>query len=270
MKRIVAPTFLSLDRPLAEVLGQVARAGVRLIELHGDAPDKHIDLTDEDAVSAVSRAAAELGLEVHSVHSPFSNPSEEDWDISQPDQTRRARAIESHAKVIRAAAKLGASHVVIHAGVRNRTGFRSAQCRASLEELSQVAREAGIRIAVENLPPDYLVGSVEDVRRMIEGLDPGVVGFCLDTGHAMLGRDSPTDYVRAFHDRLLGVHWHYNDGKDDTHLFPSHEDSDWRGFLAALAEIGYDLPVTVEAVPPDGISLRDAFRAAREAFGETG
>ena len=31
---------------MAEVLGQVAEAGVRLIELHGDAPDRHIDLTD--------------------------------------------------------------------------------------------------------------------------------------------------------------------------------------------------------------------------------
>jgi sugar phosphate isomerase/epimerase len=82
----------------------------------------------------------------------------------------------------------------------------------------------------------------------------------------MLGSDSPTDYVRAFHDRLLGVHWHYNDGKNDTHLFPSHEHSDWRAFLAALAETGYDLPVTVEAVPPDGLSLREAFRAAREVF----
>ena len=266
MKRIVAPTFLSLDRPIAEVLGQVAAAGVRLIELHGDAPDRHIDLTDEAAVSSVARVAAELGLEVHSVHGPFSNPTEEAWDISNPDDAKRAGAVANHARVIRTAAKLGASHVVIHAGVRDRSGFRSAHCRASLEELSDAAREAGIKLAVENLPPDYLVSSVADVRRMIDGLDPDVVGFCLDTGHAMLGSDSPTDYVRAFHDRLLGVHWHYNDGKNDTHLFPSHEHSDWRAFLAALAETGYDLPVTVEAVPPDGLSLREAFRAAREAF----
>ena len=270
MKRIVAPTFISLTRPLAEVLGQVAAAGVRLIELHGDAPDKHIDLTDDAAVAAAARVADKVGLRIHSVHSPFSSPSEDAWDLSQPDPGKRRRAVENHSKVIRSAGRLGAAHVVMHAGVRDRGAGRLANCRESLRKLSVVAREARVKIAVENLAPGYLVGSVDDMVRMLEGLDPEVVGFCLDTGHAMLGSDSPSDYIRALSDRILAVHWHCNDGKEDTHTFPSNGGSECREFLAALAEIGYDLPMTVEAVPPDGVPMADAFNAARDAFAEMG
>jgi sugar phosphate isomerase/epimerase len=270
MKRIVAPSFISLTRPLSEVLGQVAAAGVRLIELHGDAPDKHIDLTDDAAVAAAATVAADVGLRIHSVHSPFSSPSEEAWDLSQPDPEKRRRAVENHSKVIRSAGKLGAAHVVIHAGVRGRGGGRVADCRESLRKLSLVAREAGVKIAVENLAPGYLVGSVEDMVGMLDGLDPRTVGFCLDTGHATLGSDSPCDYIRALSDRVLAVHWHCNDGTEDTHAFPSNGGPECREFLTALAEIGYDLPITVEAVPPDGVPLADAFNAARGAFAELG
>ena len=49
MMDIVIPTFYSLSQPIPELLEALAEAGVRLVEIHGDAPDRHIDLTDESA-----------------------------------------------------------------------------------------------------------------------------------------------------------------------------------------------------------------------------
>ncbi len=88
----------------------------------------------------------------------------------------------------------------------------------------------------------------------------------MDTGHAILGEDSPADYIRAFGDRMFGIHWHGNDQSDDAHLFPDVAHSEWEEFLAALDEVGYDLPVTLEAAPPPGTPLEQALGSVRAAL----
>jgi sugar phosphate isomerase/epimerase len=207
-----------------------------------------------------------LPLAVHSVHCAFSQPSEEAWDISEPDDEKRASALRNRAAVIRASVRLGAHHVVVHPGVRHRGEGRLAHSRASLAHLDEVARAAGAVIAVENLPPDHLASSLTEMQWLLEDLDPTVVGFCLDTGHAMLGEEPLADYVRGMGDRLLGIHWHANDCSDDAHLFPDPDRPEWSGFFAALDEVGYNLPVTVEAVPPATKPLREALRSVHGAL----
>jgi len=268
MREIVVPTFLSLFQPIARTLRQIADCDVHLVELHGDAPHTHVDLTDEAAVEALAAAVRGLPLTIHSVHCAFSKRTEEDWDISQPDEKRREAALRRRTQVIRAAARLGARHVVVHPGVRHRDEARLARSRASLAALAEVARTAGIRIAVENLPPDHLGGCLADMVRLLDGLDSAAVGYCFDTGHALLGEDSLGDYLAALGHRLLGVHWHSNDGPIDAHLFPEAEEAKWDGFMAGMDMAGYDLPVTVEAVPPFALSLADALRPLRAALCE--
>ena len=260
------PTFFSLSEPIATVLQRLAGAGVRLVELHGDAPDIHIDLTDEAAVSALAKVVERLPLEVHSVHGAFSKPSEEAWDISQPDRSKRAVALRNRVQAIKAAAKLGARHITMHPGVGNRSKERLAHSRAGLVQLAEAARDAGVRIAVENLPPDHLGGCLAEVKSVLEGLDPAVAGFCLDTGHAMLGDDDLRDYILALGHRMFGIHWHTNNCTDDAHLFPDVSQPEWDDFFCALDEVGYHSPVTVEAVPSEATSLEEAVRAIRAAL----
>lgn len=266
MREIVIPTFYSMSQPISRTLEQLAGAGVRLVELHGDAPGTHIDLTDDEAVDALAEVVRGLPLEVYSVHCAFSQPSEEAWDISQPDAEGRTVALRNRTKVIGAAARMGARHVIVHPGVRDRGEERLAYSRAGLAQLADAAQGAGTRIAVENLPPDHLGGSLAEVRCVLEGLDPAVAGFCLDTGHAMLGRDPLGDYIRALGDRMFGIHWHANDCSDDAHLFPDVGRAEWHEFLTALDDVGYHLPVTVEAVPPATTSLDEALLSIRTAL----
>jgi sugar phosphate isomerase/epimerase len=266
MREIVIPTFYSMSQPISGTLEQLAAAGVRLVELHGDAPDTHIDLTDEAAMEAVSEVVSGLPIDVHSVHCAFSMPSEEAWDISQPDQTSRAAALRNRMKVIRTSARLGVHHVTVHPGARHRGEEPLAHSRAGLAQLAETARDVGMRIAVENLPPDQLGGSLAELEWVLDGLDPAVVGFCLDTGHAMLGRDTVGDYIRALGYRMFGIHWHANDCSDDAHLFPDVGQAKWDEFFAALDEVGYDLPVTLEAVPPEATPLEEALQSVRGAL----
>jgi sugar phosphate isomerase/epimerase len=266
MREIVVPTFYSMSQPISKTLEQLAAAGVRLVELHGDAPETHLDVTDEDAMNALAQVVRALPLEVHSVHCAFSQPSEEALDISQPDDAKRAAALRNRVKVVKASARLGAHHVVVHPGARRHSTEQLARSRASLAELADIAQDAGTRIAVENLPPDQLCGSLAEMQSLLEGLDPAVVGLCLDTGHAMLGRDALGDYIRALGNRMLGIHWHGNNTSEDTHHFPDVAHAEWDEFFAALDEVGYDLPVTLEAVPSAGTSLEEAFRSVRAAL----
>ena len=266
MREIVVPSFVSMSQPVAETMQQLAAVGVRLVELLADAPDRHIDLADEDAVRALAEGVRRLPLAVHSVHCGFSYPSEDAWDISQPDQTARAAAVCRHAQVVRGSALLGAHHVVIHPGVRHRGEDRLRHSRGSLAELAEVAGEAGTVVAVENLPPDHLCGSLAEMQQVLEGLDPAVVGFCLDTGHAMLGEDTIGDYIHTLSYRMVGIHWHASDHGDDAHLFPDVEHGEWDEFFAALDKAGYSLPVTVEAVPPATTPVEDAVRSVRAAL----
>jgi sugar phosphate isomerase/epimerase len=266
MREVVIPTFVYMSQSIVSALARFAADGVQLIELHGDAPDTHIDMMDDAVVDAIAQAVHGLPLEVHSVHCAFSQPNEEAWDISQPDEGNRGAALRNRVKVLTAAARLEAHHVVIHPGVGHRSAQRLAHSRAGLAQLAEAAQAAGTRIAIENLPPDQLGGSVAEVEHLLDGLDPVVAGFCLDTGHAMLGDDSVIDYTRALGHRLFGIHWHGNDHADDAHLYPDVSDAKWDDFVAALDEVGYDLPVTLEAVPPDGTPLPEALRSVRAAL----
>ena len=268
MKELVAPTFLSSAQPIGEVLELLTQADVTLAEANADAPATHIDMTDQAAVAALSEVLTGLPIKVHSIHAPFSTRSEAAWDISQPDEAQRELAIQGHQQILRAGAALGARHVVIHPGVNSCSLERLANCHMSLARLAEAAQHARVRIAVENLLPGYPGNTLADMQQLLSGLDADVVGFCLDTGHAKLGPDSSADFIRALGDRLIAIHWQDNNGTEDDHLFPGAGPAVWDEFFAALTEVGYDLPVTVEAFPPEGISLKEAVRAAREALAE--
>ncbi len=138
-----------------------------------------------------------------------------------------------------------------------------AQSRASLASLAEVAALAGTRIAVENLPPHHLGGSLREMEQLLAGLDPAVVGFCLDTGHAMLGGDPLGDYVRTLGRRIFAIHWHGNDRVEDSHHFPQVAQGEWDRFLADLDEVGCYVPITIEAAPPSSVRLRDALAPVR-------
>lgn len=266
MREVVIPTYFTESEPLRTVLHEYAAAGVRLVELHGDAPRTHVDLTDSAAVDALSRDLHGLRLAVHSVHAPYSQPGEDAWDISQPDEGRRSAALQSHRKVIKSAARLGANYVVIHPGVRQRGERRLERCRASMACLAEGAREAGARIALENLPPDFPGGSLAEMVHLLDGIDTAAAGLCLDTGHAMLGKDPPSAYVRALGNRIFGLHWHTNDGSADAHLVPDSRDAQWDELFTALDDAGCRVPVTLEVDFPPTTTLDEAIRSIRIAL----
>jgi sugar phosphate isomerase/epimerase len=269
MRSVVTPTYYWELEPAADVVRRLASEGARLLEISGDSPSTHIDLRDASAAAALKTVLDEVGASVHSAHAAFTQPSRDDWDISSPQPEIRKRAIANLAAAILGSVELGASHVIIHPGDANRGPEHLLYSNEGLTQLAETAASVGVRIAVENLHTVYVGHTVEEMRVVLEGLRRDFVGFCLDTGHAMLGPDKPQDYVRAFGDRLIAIHWHDNSGSGDDHTYPGFGHTDWDAeFLPALRDIGYDRPITIEAIPPADVPIAQAISEAESALAE--
>jgi sugar phosphate isomerase/epimerase len=263
MSELAISTWI-VGEPLPQVLDHVQQLGVNLIELLAGAEPEGLDLREESAVIEVWDLAEARGLEVYSVHNEFGAG----WDLAAPASGARALAVANTTALIQAAGKLGAHHVVLHAGTRTVGEEVAPQLErflGSAQRLLPVAAEAGMLLALENLPPTYLGATPAEIGWLLERLNSELVGYCCDTGHAQLAGAAPGLFVQEFGERLLGVHLQDTDGREDSHLFPGLGCVEWEGFFAALREARYELPVGLEAPPPGGLPWTEAVAIAVSA-----
>ena len=71
-------------------------------------------------------------------------------------------------------------------------------------------------------------------------------GFCLDTGHLMLGSQEVLQSMRTLGDRIRAFHVHDNNGIADQHLAPYLGVFDWDRFIEGLAAIGFERTMCFE------------------------
>ncbi len=266
MNKVALATFFWELDPLADVLVSLDQKGVKLVEIHSNAPGTHIDMSDDAQVESVLDVMTRLPIRVRSVHSGFSRPSAHVWDISNPDVTIRQKAIRRHQDVFRASARLGAYHVALHPGPQETGKDRLQAARQSISELSDTAREVSIKIAIENLTPGHIGASIEDIKFLLDGTDPDIVGLCLDTGHAGIGSDSPVDYIKVFSGRLIAVHWHDCHQGQDAHRFPGMGDTHWQEFFNALQSCEICPRFTLEALPTNEYTIAEGIEEIEQAI----
>jgi sugar phosphate isomerase/epimerase len=241
-------------------------AGATTVELFM-ASARHFDPARPAQVEAVRAALVRTGLRPAVAHLCFG----EDVALSATDPVARDAAVQRHLMEMRVAASLGSPVVVVHPGYRvSDESARASHLAASAEALSRlahVAEELGLDLAVENMPPGYLGATTEELYGLVDGLGSPRAGFCLDTGHAFLAGIPLDGMARAFGSRLFAVHWQDNDGIADQHRIPGAGVVPWTALFAALDEIAYDRPVTLEAAP-SGMLLSEFVRLTTLALAE--
>lgn len=268
MNKVALATFFWELDALSDVMVRLCNKGVEFVEVHSNAPGTHIDMSEDVQVQAVLDTMTRMPIRVGSVHSGFTRPSELAWDISHSDEAIRTRAIRKHQDVIFAAKKLGAYHIALHPGPQETGKDRLCVARDSIAELAETARGLSIKIAVENLPPGHLGSTIAEMKFLLDGSDPKVVGLCLDTGHASIGNDSPVDYINAFPNRLIAVHWHDCHQGRDAHLFPGMGDTNWQEFFSTIQSCRACPRFVLEAVPNNEVSLAEGIREIEQAIKE--
>lgn len=182
----------------------------------------------ESELDSTVEAAAELGLELQSLHAPFNKAAamwSKDEGISTPVKNELLGVIDT-------CARLRIPVIVVHTWIGFDYNFdRDALDFSAFDEVVRYAGERGVKIAFENTEgEEYLFTLMEH----FEGND--TVGFCWDSGHEMCYNRSE-DLLAKFGDRLIMTHLNDNlgisryDGRiywtDDLHLLPYDGIADW-------------------------------------------
>lgn len=76
---------------------------------------------------------------------------------------------------------------------------------ANLHRAADVCRTAGFEPVVHPHAGTY-IETRDETRRVLDAIDPSLVGWCLDTGHARFGGADPVELVREYHELVRHVH----------------------------------------------------------------
>ncbi len=204
-----------------------------------------------------------LGLALTDLHA--SAGVEKGWGSAR--EYERLAGIELVANRIAMAARLGSDVVILHlpaepAEPEQREPFWT-RLRRSLDALEPIAREHGVRIALENMAKD----NFDALERVFALYGPDFVGLCYDSGHGHLAGNG-LDRLEHVLSRLLAVHLHDNDGTGDQHRIVGDGTVDWPRLAALLAASPYRKPLSFESnlgSYPKGADEREHLRRAFEA-----
>ena len=186
--------------------------------------------------------------------------------LSSLDEAERREAIRFAQDTIDVASRIGARAVVLHLGevpldlslqdklyqlrrqghtnskeyndVRERLisqrASRASQyvdaAEQSLRELSRHSKQRGIVLGVETRFYFHEIPNIDEMERVLNGMDNNSVGYWHDMGHAevrqRLGFSPHEEWLSRFKNRMIGIHLHDVLGITD-HYCPGRGDVDW-------------------------------------------
>jgi len=184
----------------------------------------------------------------YSVHAPFA-----DINIASPSKPMLKATLKRLEESIAYASALNSYMWVFHPGLKTGVsmfypGMDWLQNLKTTRLLIKMANDYGVKIAIENVPEPYpfLMKSVEDLTRLYEEVNEDM-SLVFDVGHANLNRQIER-FLTVFADKIVHIHAHDNDGKDDQHLGIGHGTIDWKNVANLLKKVSYDKTVIVESI----------------------
>lgn len=205
-----------------------------------------------DALADLFRSG---GISIQTFHLPFTSAD----DVTSFYETIRLRAVERIQVWMEKASRLGASVGILHpttmgysVDVEGLDAYLK-QLGRSLDALLPAAEKLGFTLAIENLPPAQgrFGSKPEHFRTIIENFAHPCLGFCLDTGHALVAaaHEEAGDYLEVMAEHLVAYHLTDNAGDRDSHLAPGHGLVDWDPVFRKAAETQFSRPMTIETAP---------------------
>lgn len=233
------------DRLDRDHLVEIAAHGFDAVEVF--AVRDHFDYRDRRAAIALAEWLDDTRLTLHSMHAPIAGRYVDgSWkdglSLASADEGRRKAAVEETLATLDVATAVPYSVLVLHCGVpvphaTAGDNHRSSLVR-SLEELTPVAAQHGVQLAIEVIPnelstPSALVDVIES------DIDRTVLGICMDVGHARIMGDV-VEAIETCSGHVITTHLHDNRGRSDDHLVPGKGVIDWEATTLALQKVGYD------------------------------
>ena len=228
-----------------DLIDKVRAIGFDLIEICVEDPD-----TIDVAAIRARAAVADVAVTICGAFGPARDMS------SEVGQVRKA-ALDYLKRCIDYAAELGSPFVSgpMYAAVGETRMLDEAARReqwrravASLEAAAAYAQSKGVKLAIEPLNrfETDLVNTVEQGLRLIREIAADNVGLLLDTFHMNIEEKDIPAAIRRASGRIVEFHASSNDRGA-----PGEDHLPWRAIAGALADVGYDGPVVIEAFTPE-------------------
>ena len=261
-------TLIVQDEDLEPGLQRIKNAGFNEIELLWDPP--HFNAS-EHSTNAVQALMKRLDLCMRVGHSPIT-----DIDLASLNKEKRKASIEVIVRSFTVFKELGAESVVVHVNgysldyTEENRNASTANSRESILALVDSASDAGIKMALENLPhrgTSRPFHSMEELQALIVDMPREHVGLCLDTTHARFAGHDPLQQLNVAADRLFTLHLHDTDGDGDRHWVPGRGIIDWDAFIDRLSVLNFTGSRTLEVQSTPATSdsvLNECFSIAKD------
>lgn len=212
------------------------------------------------ACRAANKAATEAGVEIWSVHMPFSK----EIDLSLADEDKRIAVVALHQKVLSFCQLLSPKIILFHPSYflgLNERELRKQQLIKSAIELNRSVKKMGATMVIENMTGFELVmadGKRERplLRTVEESLElfsrlPKDIYSAIDLNHIV----APEKLILAIGKRLKTIHVADGDGKSERHFFPcdGKGENNWPEIMKALDKVGYKGPFMYESKSPPAL-----------------
>lgn len=116
----------------------------------------------------------------------------------------------------------------------------------SLREIVRYADSYGMQIMLENVPLSKGVHKLEEFKYIVENVDGLLVHLDIPHAFTSAGMQGIIEYIHAFRDRIVHIHWHDNNGIRDEHLPVGRGLIDHELIVRELRSINYDRTITLE------------------------
>ena len=252
MNNIGYSTVGFIDRDIDKALDVIAGIGFGYAEILGQEP--HVAVPPKNTDLSAFRKRLEIRNLNSTVHAPLGVNT-----LGGPDEDWRQKAVRVLSDYIHFAGAINAEAVIIHpipnpifisdSNAEDLPARLITSARRSLDDLIPLAAESGVFLLLENLPYicNYPLRSMKELRELVDLYPTENVGLVLDTGHAAVLGDNPVDEIKTAGNRLLSLHLHDSDGKEDQHWAPGQGVLNWDSIISALHNNKYKGVLMFEA-----------------------
>jgi len=206
----------------------------------------------------------ENNLIIEQVHSLFGS----DYDLSHPEDSKRDIFIEGVKKEIEKLKEMEVRNYVIHCSGLVEDQDRKERIKIfmdSLERILVAAEKVKMKIALENIAfKQKVIGTAEELDKIINAFKSEYLGVCFDTGHANLS-ENPKEEFLLIKDKVFTFHIHDNDGIRDLHLPPPFGVFDWKWFIKQLDKVKHKV-LPLECIIPEQIGLKKTLKICDDLF----
>lgn len=220
-----------------KIVGKILpRTPVKYIELRGERPFFSPADTSSAEIDYFKKIIKAANLKV-TMHSTFY-----DINLASINPYIQEAILKCYFRYLELGKSVGAKIMVLHGGlihkdaahIKKLVQISRNNLIQNLRQLGDFAFEKGIKIGLENSPPNknsLFVSNWQEHVDILETVNHRNVGAVFDMAHAFLHKLDLGEYYHNIKKYLIEVHIHNNNGKEDQHLGITKGKIDYTSFF---------------------------------------